>query len=252
MRKILLCLAFVLLALANGHAQIISPYIAGQNAWMPRAFGNNVYNGKLDQLWPMIKASGVKMIRIGGNGVEFNMPTKAQYIALIDSIRSIGAEPMVQVPVGRGLYTAQQAADIVNHVNNVMGRGIKYWIIGNEPNHNGSHGPTVDAAGVSAYTKAWSTAMKLKDPSILIVGPECTHYDSNYYPALVGGSLDITGKDEYGHYYVDVITFHSYAFSGAQTRDQVISSPNNFANNVNSLLSLMTAADTKHGRTGKC
>lgn len=250
MKKVILYLAFTLTVLGNGHGQAISPYIAGQNAWMPAVYGTTPYGGKLDQLWPMIKASKVKMIRIGGNRVEFNMPTRAQYIALIDSIRSAGAEPMVQVPVGRGRYTAQQAADIVNHVNNVMGRHIKYWIIGNEPNHNGNDGPVVDAAGVAAYTKAWSTAMKLKDPSILIVGPECTHYDPAYYPALVGGSLDITGKDEYGHYYVDIISFHSYAFSGAQTRDQVISSPGGFANNVNSLLSLMAAANTKHGRTG--
>jgi hypothetical protein len=250
MKKVVLHLAFVLLVLSRGHAQVISPYIAGQNAWMPAAFGNKVYNGKLDQLWPMVKASGVKMIRIGGNGVEFSMPTQAQYIALIDSIRSIGAEPMVQVPVGRGLYNVQQAADMVDYVNNIMGRHVKYWIIGNEPNLDRPEGDIVDSAGVAAYIKSRSTAMKQKDPSILIVGPECAFYDSRYYPALVGGPLDITGKDPYGHYYVDVITFHSYAFNGTQTRAQVISSPNSFANNVNNLLNLIAAANTKNSRTG--
>ena len=249
MRKLLSLFVLSLLTLASSYGQAISPYLAGQNAWLPTGYGGAVYNGQLDVLWPIVQKSKVQMIRIGGNGVEFNMPSGDEYVTLIDSIRRIGAEPMVQVSEGRGKYTAERAAGIVDYVNNVKKRNIKYWIIGNEPNLVGTH-PTVNAEGVAAYHKAWATAMKLMDPSILIVGPECAFYDSNYYPALVGGVHDITGKDANGNYYVDIVSFHTYPFNGTQTRDQVLTSAQSFAGNVDRLIALMSAADAKHGRTG--
>lgn len=249
MKKLLSFLMVGWLAVAAGYAQTISPYLMGQNAWMPKGYGGAVYNGQLDGLWPLVKKSKVQMVRIGGNGVEFNMPTGPEYVALIDSIRCIGAEPMVQVSEGRGKYTAQQAAATVNYVNKVMGRNVKYWIIGNEPNLAGNHS-TVDVAGVAAYTKAWASAMKQVDPSILTVGPECSFYDAAYYPALVGGAHDITGQDANGHYYIDVISFHTYPFGGTQTRAQVLASPQNLAANVDKLRALMSTANALHNRTG--
>ena len=133
MKKLLLLLLLSGLTLAAGHGQTISPYLTGQNAWLPTALGTQVFNGQLDKLWPLVKQSKVQMIRIGGNGVNSNLVTNAQYIALIDSIRRIGAEPMVQVSEGRGRFTVAQAAQVVQHVNITMGRNIKYWIIGQRP-----------------------------------------------------------------------------------------------------------------------
>ncbi|RAK63547.1 carbohydrate-binding protein [Hymenobacter edaphi] len=250
MRKLLPLLALGCLAATSAaQAQRISPYLAGQNAWMAQSYGGRVYNGQLDQLWPLVRKSKVRMVRIGGNGVEFNMPSPAEYLRLIDSIRHIGAEPMVQVCEGRGRYTAQQAAAVVDYVNNQMHRGVKYWIIGNEPNLAGSH-TTVSVAGVEAYIKGWATAMKQADPSILTVGPETSFYDTNYLRPLIGGANDVTGKDAHGRYYLDVVTFHSYPFSGTQTRAQVLNAANTLAGNVNGLLTMMDAANALHQRTG--
>ena len=250
MKKLLCLLLLSWLATSAGYGQTISPYLPGQNAWLPKAFGTEVYNGVLDQLWPLVKQSKVRMIRIGGNGANSNLVTNAQYIALIDSIRRIGAEPMVQVSEGRGRFTAAQAAQVVQHVNITMGRNIKYWIIGNEPDLNiPSQNNPVSIAGVETYIKAFASAMKAVDPTILTVGPENSSYNG-YFPALVGGANDITGKDANGRYYIDIVSFHTYPFGGNQTRAQVTSATTNLTNNVVNLLGLLAAANTKNNRTG--
>jgi PKD repeat protein len=250
MKRLLYLLFLSWLTLTAAHGQAISPYLAGQNAWLPTALGTQVFNGQLDKLWPLVQQSKVRMVRIGGNGVNSNLVTNAQYIALIDSIRRIGAEPMVQVSEGRGRFTAAQAAQVVQHVNVTMARNVKYWIIGNEPDLNNSSQPNpVSIAGVEAYIKAFASAMKAVDPSILTVGPENASYNG-YFPALVGGANDITGTDANGRYYIDVISFHTYPFSGTQTRASVVSGTNNLNTNVNNLLGLMAAANTKNNRTG--
>ncbi|OON68536.1 carbohydrate-binding protein [Hymenobacter sp. CRA2] len=250
MRKLLPFFALGCLAATTAaQAQQISPYLAGQNAWMAYSYGARVYNGQLDQLWPTVKKSKVRMVRIGGNGVEFNMPTPQQYLSMIDSIRRIGAEPMVQVSEGRGRYTAQQAAAVVDYVNNQMRRGVKYWIIGNEPNLTGNFGK-VGVEGVEAYIKSWATAMKQADPTILTVGPETSFYDTSYLRPLIGGANDVTGKDANGRYYLDVVTFHSYPFSGTQTRAQVLTAAGTLAGNVNGLLTMIDAANALHNRSG--
>ncbi|WP_210521711.1 carbohydrate-binding protein [Hymenobacter terricola] len=239
------------LALSASHGQTISPYLTGQNAWLPTALGTQVYNGSLDSLWPLVKKSKVRMVRIGGNGVNSNLLTNQQYISLIDSIRRIGAEPMVQVSEGRGRFTAAQAAAAVSYVNITMGRNIRYWIIGNEPDLNNSAQPSpVSVAGVAAYIKAFASAMKAVDPTILTVGPENASYGSTYMPGLVGGASDITGTDANGRYYLDVISFHSYSFNGTQTRAQVTGAAQTLTNNVTNLLGLMATANALHNRTG--
>lgn len=251
MQKLLAFLLLSWLALGASFGQAISPYIAGQNAWLPTGYGGRTYNGLLDQLWPVVQRSKVQMIRIGGNGVEFNLPSGPEYVALIDSIRRIGAEPMVQVSEGRGKYTAAQAAAIVQYVNVTMNRRIKYWIIGNEPNlSSATYGAPTPVARVSAYIKEWASAMKVVDPSILIVGPETSFYDTSYLNSLIGGANDITGTDANGRYYVDVVSFHSYPFSGSQTRAQVLAAPQTLAGNVDRLLTLLNTANALHNRTG--
>ena len=251
MKKLLSLLLLSWLALSAARSQPISPYLAGQNAWLPTALGSQVYNGLLDRLWPVVRQSKVQMIRIGGNGVNSNLVTNAQYIALIDSVRGIGAEPMVQVSEGRGRFTAAQAAAVVRYVNITMGRNIRYWIIGNEPDLNNSAHPTpVGAAGTAAYIKAFASAMKAVDPTILTVGPENATYTSGYFPSLLGGANDITGTDANGRYYLDVVSFHSYPFSGTQTRAGVVGAAQTLTNNVTALLALMANANALHNRTG--
>jgi hypothetical protein len=55
MKKLFSLLLLSWLAVSAGHGQAISPYLAGQNAWLPTALGTQVYNGQLDKLWPLVK-----------------------------------------------------------------------------------------------------------------------------------------------------------------------------------------------------
>ncbi|MBC7695338.1 MAG: T9SS type A sorting domain-containing protein [Burkholderiales bacterium] len=233
-------------------AQTISNHFFGQNAWMPDTIGNALYYGKLHKQWSNIKDSKSTFIRFGGIGADKNMPTNYQYIKMIDSIRAKGMEPIIQVPFDNWKYSAQQAANIVNFINVTKGRNIKYWSIGNEPDLGYSY---TNSTQVANYLKAFATAMKNVDPSILIMGPETAWFNTNIINGLTtpNGPDDITGKDANGHYYLDIISFHSYAFDGSQSRAQVVSklsSPGGLQDNLIYLNNRIATCNTAHNRTG--
>ncbi|OFY85293.1 MAG: hypothetical protein A3F72_19110 [Bacteroidetes bacterium RIFCSPLOWO2_12_FULL_35_15] len=242
----------LLFAAKGASAQAISSHFFGENAWMPYAIGNTILGGKLDQHWGDIKNSNASMIRYGGIAVDENMPTNAQYIAIIDSIRANGMEPIMQVPFNNYTFTAQQAANIVTYINVTMGRNIKYWIIGNEPELGYSFTTSSQVAG---YIKPFASAMKNVDPSIKIIGPESAWLAQNVINGLTtaNGPDDITGKDAAGRYYLDVISFHTYPFNGTQTRAQVLTkltSPGSLQDNLTYLNGRVSACNTAHNRTG--
>jgi hypothetical protein len=234
-------------------AQTISPYLFGQNAWMPDMIGTINYGGKLHENWKKVKDSKASIVRFGGIAPDNNKPTNSQYIKMIDSIKVNGMEPMMQVPYHNGAYTAQDAASIVQYVNITMGKGVKYWIIGNEPNLD--YGFTT-ASQIAAYIKPFASAMKAIDPSIKIIGPETAWFDKGIIDGLTlpNGPYDITGKDGAGRYYVDIISFHFYGFNGTQTRDQVVSkleSANSLADNLVYLNNRLLACNSTHNRSGE-
>ena len=255
MKKIKLYLIFLLplLFITNTtFSQKISPYFFGQCAWMPDSIGSKKYSGKLNSKWKDIKNSNAKIIRYGGIGVDENMPTYHQYIEMIDSIRTNGMEPMIQVPFFNGKYTAVQAAEIVKYVNITKGKNIKYWIIGNEPDH--VYGYT-SSSQIASYFKVFASAMKAVDPSIKTIGPEMVNYNSKIINGLTtsGGPDDITGTDEAGRYYLDVISFHNYPFDGSQSRSMVITKltgPKEFEDNLATLNTRIADCNNAHGRTG--
>jgi hypothetical protein len=233
-------------------AQAISAHFFGENAWMPAQIGNTVLNGKLDQHWGDIKNSHVSIIRFGGITPDKDMPTNAQYIAIIDSIRANGMEPIIQVPFNNNAYNATQAAAIVTFLNVTSGKNIKYWSIGNEPDLGYSYSTS---SQIAAYIKPFASAMKAVDPSIIIIGPECAWYNQGIINGITtpGGPDDITGKDANGNYYVDVISFHTYPFDGTQTRAQVVSkmsTPGGLADNLASLNARIASCNSYHSRTG--
>lgn len=237
---------------AAGFSQSISGHFFGQNAWMPDTIGSAYYGGKLHRNWSNIKNSGTAIVRFGGIAPDQNMPTNFQYIKMIDSIRAKGMEPIMQVPFDNWKFNAQQAANIVNYINKVKGRNVKYWIIGNEPDLGYKY---TSSGQVAAYFKPFASAMKAVDPSILTIGPECAWYDANVMDGLTqpGGPDDLTGKDGNGHYYLDVVSFHYYAFNGTQDRAGVISkltSTGGFDQNLSTLSARVSAANASHGRTG--
>jgi len=248
------------LVFAKGRSQAIPAHFFGQNAWMPDTIGNAfacteppcIFNGKLHKQWDNVQNSGAAMVRFGGIAADNNMPTDYQYIKMIDSIRAHGMEPVMQVPFKNYRYSAQQAAAIVKYVNVTKGKQVKYWSIGNEPDLGYSF---TTASQVAAYIKSFATAMKKEDPSIMIMGPECAWFNQNILNGLTtpNGPDDITGKDAYGRYYLDVLSFHTYPFNGSQTRAQVISkltSAGSLQDNLIYLNTRVASCNTAHNRTG--
>ncbi|MBA3665574.1 MAG: T9SS type A sorting domain-containing protein [Bacteroidetes bacterium] len=250
--NIFLLIMSLFFAIQNINAQPIAPNFFGQNAWMPDTIGTTVLGGKLHKNWSNIKDSKAVVIRFGGIAPDRDRPTNFQYIKMIDSVRAKGMEPIIQVPFHKWAYTAAQAAEIVTYINITKGRNIKYWVIGNEPDLDYAY---TTAAQVAAYFKPFASAMKAVDPSILTIGPECAWFNQGIINGLTdpNGPDDITGKDAAGHYYLDIVSFHSYAFDGSQTRDQVISklsSANSLKDNLTYLNSRLATCNTTHGRSG--
>ena len=245
-------LALGLFASAESQAQTIPTNFFGQNAWMPDTIGTRLLGGKLHKHWGDIGASKAQMIRFGGIASDRDMPTNYQYIKMIDSARAKGMEPVIQVPYHNGKYNAQQAAAIVKFLNVTSGKNIKYFIIGNEPDLEYSF---TTAAQVANYIKPFATAMKAVDPNILIVGPECAWFNHGIIDGLTqpGGPNDITGRDANGRFYVDVISFHTYPFSGTQSRSELITKltgTDQFQDKLVYLNNRIAAANSTHGRTG--
>jgi hypothetical protein len=242
MKKLLLLL--LLSGFINsGFSQKIPPHFFGQNAWMSDTLGNidecdgelvgmkcKLY-GKIHQnnTWEKVRQSGVQLIRFGGEHADENMPTRRQYIQMIDSARAKGMEPLLQVPYNNNKYTCDTAASLARYINVTMKRNVKYWSIGNEPDLPPPNGyGYFTASPVADYTKQFAIKMKAVDSTIITLGPELTYYDdrNNLISDLTkaGGPYDITGRvPGHTYYYIDIITFHSYPFGGDQKREQLIS-----------------------------
>lgn len=245
-------LVMSLLFLSNSNAQPIQPNFFGQNAWMPDTIGSTLLGGKLHKNWGKVKDSKTSIIRFGGIAPDRDMPTKFQYIKMIDSVRAKGMEPIIQVSFHKWKYTAAQAAEMVQYINGTKGKNVKYWIIGNEPDLEYAY---TNSSQVAAYIKPFASAMKAADPSILIIGPETAWYNQGIINGLTtpNGPDDITGKDANGRYYVDIISFHSYPFNGSQTRSQVISKlsePGGLNDNLATLNARLATCNSAHGRSG--
>ena len=256
MKKISLYFVFTFVLIISGKSfcQQISSHFFGVNAWMPDTIGTRFLNGKLHKKWNEVKVSGAQIIRFGGIAPDKDMPSNYQYIKMIDSIRNKGMEPVMQVPFNNNQYTASQAAVIVRYVNITRNKGIKYWIIANEPDNVYSY---TTSSQVASYLKSFSSAMKAVDPSILIIGPETSWYNTNIINGLTtpGGASDVTGKDASGRYYVDVISFHAYPMhDGSQsTRSGVISeltSSRSFQDDLVALKARIANCNAYHNRTG--
>lgn len=226
----------------------------GINSWMPDTLNTTFYNGQIHHLWTEVEDSKPNVIRIGGIAYDKNYPTDYQLIKMIDSIKAIGAEPIVQVPLWAGTETAQNAADIVTLINVTYGRDVKYFAIGNEPylSYNaswygfssGNYLPYQYAADV----KAFSIEMKAVDANIKIIAGELAWYHSWVDSLLTpGGISDISGNDGTNDY-VDIFSFHTYPFDSSQTRSAVIGYINSFENTLTGLNSKLAAANTFHTR----
>lgn len=251
--------------------QTIPPLFFGQNAWMSDTLGdiencsgkpygiNCKLYGKINQgnTWERVKQSGVKLIRFGGEHADQNMPTRRQYIQVIDSARAKGIEPLLQVPYNNNVYTADTAAALLRFINITMKRDVKYWSIGNEPDLAPPNGyGYYTASPVADYTRQFAVKMKGVDSTIITLGPELTYYDdSNHLITELttpGGFYDITGKvPGHTYYYLDIITFHSYPYGGNQTRAELVSNlrdPWHISHMLDLLTARLDSCNTYHHR----
>jgi hypothetical protein len=243
MRNLILLAIVVLTLSIRSNAQEISPYLFGQNHWIAQGDeGTRV--GYLHLLWPKVKESGIKSIRIGGNGYNHNLPERQRLTAMIDSIRNIGAEPILQVPEE---FTAIQAMELVEYYTKPGNKKVQFWSIGNEPLLK--KGTTIDQVYETIMRIA--PAMKKADPTIkLFVFDECELREAAYRD-LCGGRLDISGLKENGVWLIDGFTFHKYPNGRDFNRDNVVfSGPETILNQTKLLKQIMEESDQKHNRTG--
>jgi hypothetical protein len=243
MRKVILFAIVIISLNIRLNAQELSPYLFGQNHWIATGDeGDRI--GYLNLLWPKVKESGIKSVRIGGNGYNKRFPERKRLSSMIDSVRNIGAEPILQVPAE---FTAYQAMELVEFYTKPGNKKVQYWSIGNEPLLK----PEYTIEQIHEYIIRIATAMKKADPTIKIfVFDECELREAPFRD-LCGGRLDITGLKENGAWVIDGFNFHKYPNGREFNRDNVVfSGPETILNQTKLLKQMMDEADLKHNRTG--
>jgi hypothetical protein len=110
----------------------ISPYLLGQNYWM------DLWENR-DVIFPLVKESGVKIIRIGGIGYDHDLATRSneEIASWVNDIKGAGAEPMLQVS---RFADVSDAVRWVKYFNIETKNRIQFWNIGNEPDTHKSPG----------------------------------------------------------------------------------------------------------------
>jgi hypothetical protein len=230
----------------------ISPLAFGQNYWDWADWAHDGITG-LTGTEPLVGALHVNVLRAGGNNNDANNPPfdEAQIDRFVTYCRSVGAEPILQVPlvandVDGGAATPQNAADMVTYANGTKGYGIRYWEIGNEPDLYATAQPagfpirtasdycTRFVADVAAM-KAADAAVGGGRPPIQILGPELSQPNVSWLTSFLDACKDS----------VDIVTVHRYPFGGTQT------SPSGALNDVTpfrTALSSVAAAVAAHAR----
>jgi hypothetical protein len=229
---------------SNNKGEKISQYLFGQNLWLTDgAEGRPGYIEK--SLWPKVKESGVKIIRIGGNGYDVSMPGIDTLVRWVKEIKAIGAEPIMQVSRHESV---QKAAELVKYFNKDHDYNIKFWAISNEP-HLIAHVP-IDS--VSNYIKSFASAMKAVDPSIKIFVPDEAAYVKELYETiLLDDSKSVAGRDKNGNWYIDGVTFHNYPNSKNYNRSDVaFYSVSKMRGMILDLKAVIEKANAKYNRTG--
>jgi hypothetical protein len=242
MKKTILSIIVILGLFQLASAQEISRYLFGQNHWM--ADGDEGRPGYVNKLWPKVGESGVKMVRIGGIGYENNFPSREKLNTMIDSIRGIGAEPLLQIPRH---FTDEEATKLIKDYKFINGKGVRFYTIGNEPICDKAE--QIDK--VYPFLMRLAPVMKAADPTIKIfVFDEC-YMMKPAYEALCGGRLDITGKDKNGNWIIDGFSYHSYPNGSKFDRDDVVfTGPFKIRKQTTELIELIEFANKKHNRTG--
>jgi hypothetical protein len=206
----------------------ISEELHSINAWYIdcRGSGTQTFAASFTTQLSVIAQSGVRYVRIGGisanweqlynfNQSNQNITSATNLTYLINEIRKVGLEPMIQVSFAPSSLTAcpvytpqngnnplgslsddQQAAiagNLVEFLNSPYTgtyslSPITYWIISNEPDHSigscsspGGYGwdDVPNAGSIANYIKKFAVQMKSKDPTIKIIAPEMAAFGND-------------------------------------------------------------------------
>ncbi len=215
--------------------------------WSP-TFGDDI-SGTDPQIAPL----GFELMRIGGYNNDANTPDPfddAQIDKAVAYAKAIGAEPILQVPLLADTLgmppTADTAAAMVTYANQTKKYGIKYVSIGNEPDLYATSGNLADSTKPAipnyqpedycASVKAYVTAMKAVDPSLMIVGPDLA-YQYTASTDFFSPVLKACG-DQF-----DLVTIHRYPFAAAMTNIAAVKADvDSFKSTIASVRALMKTA----------
>ena len=306
-KDVLCCLTAIVLIFSNittKAQQGLPPTLFSQNGWIQDTVGGNnnsgsypdcpgLYSGfspnyipcrvsttnniNKNNLWNNVKNSQARLIRYGGTTADQNKPELWQYLKFVDSVRAKGMEPILQISLnyggdGTAVYDTSKAKIIIDYINNIKGRNVVYWSIGNEPDNKLPQGYGYDTTTkvflITTYIKNFSKAMRRAVPSvpIKIIGPELAQWNcaagsskKNMVDSLLtpGQRCDITGKDSNNKPWIDVFSFHFYggidgdaASLPRATLIDKLRKTNGLAQTLDTLNVKLAAANTAHSRTG--
>lgn len=227
-------------ATADQPPRAISPLLVGTNLW---------YDLPPAAVWSQTRDAKVRLIRIGGHAYDQKPPAEDTLVAWVRKIRSIGAEPVIQVSQ---YQSPEKAAAWVTFFNRrrAAGAPVRFWNIGNEPWLQ--NGRPADLAGmakhVADYFKASAAAMKSVDPTIQIYGPNESYLIPEMYASLFGGLHDITGRvPGKTYHYIDGLTWHRYP----QTDNEPgLAEIRDFQGAMRRSRELVDAVNARHQRVG--
>lgn len=184
----------------------ISPYLFGSNYGPMHAVAPAVM--------PLVENGGFTVLRFPGGAWTDSVDIKPfQIDQLMMFSKQVGAISTVSVRMLDG--SPEAAADLVRYANITKQYGITYWSIGNEPNIYTQLGYADYEYTIENLNKDWraiALAMKEVDPTIKLMGPELSQWNTGY---------ETTPKDSFNNDWMteflkvngdllDVVTVHRY------------------------------------------
>lgn len=184
----------------------ISPYLFGTNYGPMHAVNLEVM--------PLAEEGGFTVLRFPGGAWTDTVDMKPfQIDQLMLFAKQVGAIPTISVRMLDG--SPEAAAELVRYANIKKQYGITYWSIGNEPNIYTQMGYADYEYTIDNLNKDWraiALAMKKADPTIKLMGPELSQWNTGY---------ETTPKDSFNHDWMteflkvngdllDVVTVHRY------------------------------------------
>ncbi|MFZ9889127.1 MAG: hypothetical protein ACO3JL_16645 [Myxococcota bacterium] len=160
--------------------------------------------------WPAGHSSqNYRFVRTAGTSQSREI-TADHVDAFMRLVRQVGAEPVIAINLKT--QPAENAADLVRFLNQERGYGVRWFQLGNEPDHE--DGLTRDPWEHSARHRAAVAAMRAVDPSISFVGPEVMTGASALGLHGVTNWMDPI-LEQVGHT-LEAVSWHWYALDSGQ------------------------------------